>query len=494
MQDQVATVKQDRKAAVAALEVLGGKLQAEEDIIFRGRQYVLPENSDLHTAVRALSKQLEAEETHMAFSHIFEYRPWDGARATAKALKKAFGLMQSVPTPGMFGSTPPQMRSIPSGVGETEQVPWGDIVIPDFPGLTLTLTGTVDKDKGELFALVGEGPRKYRFVVDGIFKLVEEYLATDSLYRGKAFDGQSMPEFIDVSTVDPSKVVYSDDVMEQLEANVWSIIEHTQANRDAGLPIKRAVLFEGPYGTGKTLAATLTAQRCLASDEQWTFIACRPGQDRPEDVMATASLYQPSCVFIEDVDTFASGDSGGVDHVAKLLDTFDGARSKGVEIIVVLTTNHAETIHKGMVRPGRLDAVIHIGALDVHGVQRMAEAVIADGLLAHDIDWERVGLAADGFMPAFVKEGCDRAVRYNLARNRGRVTTINTDDLVNAMLGLRPQLELMEGASETLRRPTLDKVVVDLMDEAAAGVMNRSNMTNRRGNEASYEFQTEEVN
>ena len=46
-------------------------------------------------------------------------------------------------------------------------------------------------------------------------------------------------------------------------ANVWSLIRHSPKMRELGLPLKRAVLFEGDYGTGKTLGAFLTAQKCL---------------------------------------------------------------------------------------------------------------------------------------------------------------------------------------------------------------------------------------
>jgi hypothetical protein len=56
----------------------------------------------------------------------------------------------------------------------------------------------------------------------------------------------------------------------------------------------------------------------------------------------------------------------------------------------------------------------------------------------------------EGMLPSYVKEGADRAFRYALARANGEQEHIKltTQDFVNAAIGLRPQLDLMEGAKE----------------------------------------------
>ncbi len=238
--------------------------------------------------------------------------------------------------------------------------------------------------------------------------------------------------------------------MTQLNANVWSLLEHTDAMREQGLPLKRSVLLEGPYGTGKTLAAFLTAQRAVANN--WTFIFVRPNKDNLNDAMATAQLYQPSVVFFEDIDTTGSPDT----NASELLDVFDGIQAKGTEILAVLTTNHADRIHKGLVRPGRLDAVIHIGALDQAGIERLIYSIVPSRQLPKNLDMDSIYESMEGYMPAFVKEAIDRAIRYNLARNEGKFTQLSSDDFVQAGNGLRDQLNLMEGAREEFVQPTLD--------------------------------------
>ena len=288
------------------------------------------------------------------------------------------------------------------------------------------------------------GPRRFRHHIEGIFRLIEEELATNSMYRGKAFDGQEVPQFLDLSGVDASKVVYTAEVLDRLGTDIWALIRYPEQMREMGLPLKRAVLLEGPYGTGKTLAAYLTAQ--IAQEHGWTFIYGRPGRDELGDLMATARLYQPAVVFFEDVDTVASAD--GVDDVSRMLDILDGMQSKGTEIICILTTNHIDRLHKGMVRPGRLDAVIHIGALDPPAVERLIRSLVPEQLLTGSVDWPAVGAAMEGFMPAFCKEAIDRAMRWNLARNEGKPSALETIDFVTAADTLRPQLELMGRAGE----------------------------------------------
>lgn len=456
----------DRARILDNLAELGGKLTAEEDVLFQGQKFILPERMDLGSAISFLrEKQLE-DENEMNFTRTFRYRPWDGARATMAALRKAFGIV-SQRGQGAHGSTPPELRTIPISATETEQIPWGGLGVGHLPGCSLSLGSVKDPDFGQLFTLSAVGPRRYRHHIEGIFRLVEEELRANSMYRAKAFDGQEVPQFLDLSGVDPSKVIYTDQVVDRLEADIWALIRYPEQMRKMGLPLKRAVLLEGPYGTGKTLAAFLTAQ--IAQDHGWTFIYGRPGRDELEEVMATARLYPPAVVFFEDVDTIAHAE--GVDHVTRTLDILDGIQAKGTEILCILTTNHLNRIHKGMVRPGRLDAVIHIGALDASAIERLVHSLVPDSLISEDADWGAVGAAMDGFMPAFCKEAIDRAMRWNLARNKGNPSSLTTEDFIAAADGLRPQLELMSRAGEGARLDGIGSAIERTVKQSIDGTL-----------------------
>jgi transitional endoplasmic reticulum ATPase len=252
-------------------------------------------------------------------------------------------------------------------------------------------------------------------------------------------------------------------VLTQLKTNVWSLIEHTDLMRELGESLKRAVLLEGPYGTGKSLAAFLTAQKAEANG--WTFLFVKPGDDL-DAAMRTAQLYAPAVVFFEDIDVI--GEAGDPARVSKLLDSFDGIGAKGAEVVAILTTNRKDKIHKGMLRPGRLDAVISINHLDQVGVEKLIKAHVAGDML-RVMDYSKIFEAFQGFTPAFAKEAISRAKRYAIAREGGKPSFLTTSDFIGAAKSLTPQLELMHAADEEKTSPSLDKalreVVADVLDE-----------------------------
>ena len=463
----MARLTDDQRRALEVLAELGGGIfQAEDDIVQEGKRIIIPEGMTMRSAADYLYARIEADQEQTTFVRDFKFRPYDGAVCTWHALKRAFGMVGLHGSQGFFGPNPPAMIDVPVGPYESEQVPWGVFSIPILPNSTITPTHYTDEEMGELFRLVIEGPRKYRAQAEGLFALVQDELEQRSIYRGKAFDGQETPEFLDLSGVTPEKVIYSEETVLQLEANVWSVLRYRDKLKSQGISLKRSALFHGPYGTGKTLGGFLTAQ--IAIEHDWTFLYARPGRDDVNQVLQTARLYQPACVFFEDLDTVANPETASADGATRLLDRFDGITSKGTELMIVLTTNHPDRIHKGMLRPGRLDSVIEIGPLDEQATARLIQANSPEGVLAEDIDWGAVFIAAEKFLPAYVKEVADRAYRYALSRSEGETQGIllNTDDLVNAAHGLRPQLEMMEGAQEQTPKDALGAAFTETVKSA----------------------------
>lgn len=440
---------------LSRLATLGGRTFNDDDVLFEGSKFILPERMSLGEGRRFLEKKEKEQEKVTNFVKVFNYRPWDGAVCMFAALKRTFGMVgHKDGGMGMWGPEPPAMITIPTGVGVTEQIPWGRFELPALPGVLFVTDQANHPEKGPLFSMSVEGPKKWRFEIEGIFTIVQMELEKNSMYRGKAFDGQAMPEFIDVYSVDRSRVVYSEEVMTQLEANVWAQLRHTEECERLGMPLKRAVLMHGPFGTGKTLAALLTGQEAV--ENGWTFIKARPGRDDLGAVLQTARLYEPAVVFYEDIDVIANADEGSI---SKLLDDFDGIDAKGTKILCVLTTNYPEKIHKGMARPGRLDAMIEINDLDKQGVERLVRTRVED-LLADEIDWDAVFEAAVDYKPAFVTEGADRAVRYIIAEHGTTVgQEITSHHLISAMEGLRPQYDVMTGAKDKAEREPLTEAL-----------------------------------
>lgn len=468
---------------------LGGRFSREDDIIFQGRQYVLPEHQTMRASVKFLNDRLRDEEEAYQFGRVYSYLPWDGAVAVGTAMRELFGALvgKKIKTP--FGDIPPEFIDVQVGVNEYTQAPWGRIQLP-WDSESYLDVGQARNDHGDIvFSLSAMTRRKYRDEIAGLFNYVEDVLATRSIYRGKAITASEKPEFIDVSKVNPDDVIYTDHVMTELRTHIWLNIRHPQALRDNGQSMKRLVVLHGTYGTGKTLAANLTglevvrkAEQLLAERQEGysraalkalfkdmtTFVIVRPGIDSWERALTIARCYGKACIFVEDVDTMLKLHDD--QQIRTMLEQTDGLTSKGAELQVVWTTNHLDRIPKGMLRPGRTDALIEIGFMDRAGVERLTRRVVRT--LAPDVDFDAVFPAYEGYTPAYVREALDRTVRYALAENEGELGPITTEDLIHAAEGLRPQLAVMNDAPEKAELPEFENLFSALMERVAEGKIN----------------------
>ena len=453
-----------RAAILAALDRLGGLSVQEDTLVFEGSRIVLPESmrGSVGDAVAYLRDWQEQQEEEYTYRRTYPYRPTDGAAAFDRTMKRVFGSTGVGQATWSFftGKQPPEFRTIDVGYGETAQVPWGHVKFSPLDATFVTGAAS-DPEKGLLFHLAVQAPRKHRARIAGFFDAVGQELAERSIFRGKAINGAEEPSFLNVSTVDPSTVVYSADVMTQLNANLWALLEHTEIMRSLRIPLKRAVLVEGPYGTGKTLAGALTAQRAV--ENGWTYVLCRPGTDDLMTTLRTAQLYAPAVVWFEDIDTVA-GQVGSSMYLSRLLDALDGMTAKGTEIVAGFTTNHVDRLQKGLLRPGRIDTVIHIGELDAPGIERLIKVTVPGHLLGK-VDYTKVATAFTGYVPAFAREAIDRAMRYSIARNGGVPDEVTTADLVNAAQGLRAQHALMEDAAEGASGTTIDSLLTGRLED-----------------------------
>lgn len=484
--EQASRMSQDeaKKATIIALlGALGATQVGDDSISFQGDKLILPSAFEgrVPEAIEYLKNYYHAMEKHYEYNRTFRYRPHDGANAFHNVAMKLFGtagIGKNREATFFNPERPPVMETINVGLEKTTQIPWGKVEFTQLDA-TFNVGGRRDPELGDLFHLSVDAPKKYKRQINAFYEMVEKELKENSIYRGKAITGADNPTYLDTSKVDPAKVVYSAEVMTQLETAFWSRLRYTEAYRKMGLDLKRAVLLEGSYGTGKSLAGMLTAQE--AEKNGWTYILCRSGQDDLFNVLQTAQLYAPAVVWFEDIDVVASG--GDPEHIARLLDVLDGVQGKGSEILAGFTTNFVEKLQKGVLRPGRIDNIIHIGELDAEGYQKLIKSLVQPEQLG-DIDYDKVQASFAGFLPAFVSEAIKGALSYSLTRNNGNLKgiKINTDDLQNSALALRPQLELMNGAKEGANKPTLDSV----LNGTLAETLNKTEMIYDSGTNSHY--------
>ena len=450
----------------AGLASLMGSAMNDDSVTCAGTRFVLPAQfageGGLGRAQDFLRDYEKQQGEEFEFSRTFPYRPYDGAAAFDRAVRLMFGSAGlGRVTYGMFGQKYlPELVSVAVGPhGETLQVPWGRVQIPGWGYFDLEADRTED---GIVFDLHVTAPRRYRAEAEAFFDLVRHELDERSIYRGKAINADDhRPSFLDLDHLPPA--VYTQDVMGALERNVWAVLRYDEELREQGVSLKRAVLLGGPYGVGKSLAGALTAREAVAAG--WTYILVRSGKDNAKEALNTARIYAPAVVFIEDLDLETAGQDRKA--VAALLDQMDSVSTKGLEVLSIFTTNFPDKIDRGVLRPGRIDAYIEIGALDAEAFERLVRGVAPGGALDANIDWAQVAGAMEGYFPSFVVEAVSRAARDSAVRNNGKVISISTGDLVNAANDLRPQFNLMNTAPEGEHsQPTLGRVFTGIVEDA----------------------------
>ena len=429
----------------------------EAAVEYSGTKIILPgdpRQMKLGEAREWLTRLEAAEEQAVSIHEVIDAHPWDGCVAFMQAMKETYGWAQPVPTPTFFGPRPPQMLTIETGVGETTQIFWGSFRLP---GIEAQLATATEEKRGQMrFVIEGSTKRKHLEMIRALADLTRRIVQERSIYRGHAIklalDGSEInlmepPTFMNLKRVREDELVFSEDLMDQVITNLWTPIEQTGYCRTHDVPLKRGVLLEGPYGTGKTLAATVTAKKCEANG--WTFITV--GRvSALESALQFATNYQPCVVFVEDIDREMAGER--TVEMDDILNKIDGIISKGAEIMVVLTSNAASQINRAMLRPGRLDAVLHIGPPDADAVQKLLR-VYGRRLIRADADLSEAGLALAGRIPAVIREVVERSKLYAIARAPGKEFTLTDSDIVRSARGMAHHLALLDGKQEPEKSP-----------------------------------------
>ena len=446
------------------------------DIVRHGEKLIVPDGMKLGDVLDLVKRRMTFEEEEVVVRRTYNVFPWDGAHALMLALTERYGWAAAEATPGFFGSNPPQMLDVQVGYGQTKKVPWGRFSLPQVEGFVQC--SAQKKDGRVSFELVGKVLRKDEPTIELLFDTVEKTLRTNSIYMGKAIkirfrdnDGDLLeipePEFMNLNGISRDSLVYSDDVQNLIETNLFTPIERVSDCIANDMPVKRGVLLGGPYGTGKTMAATVAA--ALATNVGVTYVYV-PRSDELSDAIQFAKQYSDkACViFCEDIDRAVSGErSVKMDDILNILDGID---TKSSRIITVLTTNHLENINPAMLRPGRLDAIIDVTAPDAKAVEKLVR-LYGRETIAADADLTLVGEALAGTIPAVIAEVVKRAKLHQLQYQEPgtMIEEISSQALLDSALTIQAQRKLLEEQSKPkVKEPTFNEVIAAAVAPAIA--------------------------
>lgn len=248
----------------------------------------------------------------------------------------------------------------------------------------------------------------------------------------KMTDEKSKKTFADVAGADEEK--------EELR-EIVDFLKNPKKYIEIGAHIPKGILLVGPPGTGKTLLAKAVAGEAgvpffsiSGSDFVEMFVGV--GASRVRDMFEQAKKNLPSILFIDEIDAVGrqrgAGLGGGHDEreqtLNQLLVEMDGfGNNEGV--IIIAATNRPDILDPALLRPGRFDRQIVVGAPDIKGREEILRVHSRGKPLAGDVNLTNIAKSTAGFTGADLENLLNEAA---LLAARENVHQINNHHIEEA--------------------------------------------------------------
>ncbi len=220
---------------------------------------------------------------------------------------------------------------------------------------------------------------------------------------------------------------------EELE-EIVEFLKHPNQFNALGARIPKGVLLMGQPGTGKTLLARAVAGEAgvpffsiSGSDFVEMFVGV--GASRVRDLFGEAKKNAPAIIFIDEIDAVGrhrgAGLGGGHDEreqtLNQLLVEMDGF-GNNTGIIVMAATNRADILDPALLRPGRFDRQIVVGAPDVEGREAILKIHTKNKPLGPDVDLGVIAKSTAGFTGAELENLANEAALLAARRKKKAIT------------------------------------------------------------------------
>ena len=245
--------------------------------------------------------------------------------------------------------------------------------------------------------------------------------------------------FDDVAGVDEEK--------EELE-EIVEFLKNPKKYTDMGARIPKGVLLVGQPGTGKTLLAKAVAGEAgvpffIISGSDFVEMFVGVGASRVRDLFEQAKRNAPCIIFIDEIDAVGrqrgAGLGGGHDEreqtLNQLLVEMDGF-SANEGVIVLAATNRPDVLDKALLRAGRFDRQIVVGAPDVKAREQILEVHSKKKRLSDDVDLKVIAKNTSGFSGADLENVLNEAALLAARRNLPEIGMKEIEDaMVKVTMG-----------------------------------------------------------
>jgi cell division protease FtsH len=237
---------------------------------------------------------------------------------------------------------------------------------------------------------------------------------------------------------DAPKVTFNDvagaDEAKQDLMEVVDFLRKPQKYHDLGARIPRGVLLVGPPGAGKTLLARAVAGEANApffslSASEFVEMFVGVGASRVRDLFEQAKQSAPSIVFIDELDAVGRRRGAGLGAVNdereqtlnQLLVEMDGFDDRQ-EVILIAATNRPDVLDPALLRPGRFDRRVVVGAPDRKGRLGIFQIHTRKLPLAEDVNLDVLSTITVGMSGADIANLCNEAALTGARNNHEKIS------------------------------------------------------------------------
>ncbi|NED99392.1 ATP-dependent zinc metalloprotease FtsH [Phytoactinopolyspora halotolerans] len=253
-----------------------------------------------------------------------------------------------------------------------------------------------------------------------------------------------------LASKDAPKTTFADvaganEAIEELQ-EIKEFLQEPAKFQAVGAKIPKGVLLYGPPGTGKTLLARAVAGEAgvpfysiSGSDFVEMFVGV--GASRVRDLFKEAKENAPAIVFVDEIDAVGrhrgAGMGGGHDEreqtLNQLLVEMDGFDIK-TNVILIAATNRPDILDPALLRPGRFDRQVTIGAPDLDGRRRILEVHAKGKPLAPDVDLMAVARRTPGFSGADLANVLNEAALLTARADAKVITPKFMDEAIDRVI------------------------------------------------------------
>ncbi len=241
-------------------------------------------------------------------------------------------------------------------------------------------------------------------------------------------------------------VAGADEAVEELY-EIKDFLQNPARYQALGAKIPKGVLLYGPPGTGKTLLARAVAGEAgvpffTISGSDFVEMFVGVGASRVRDLFEQAKQNSPCIIFVDEIDAVGrqrgAGLGGGHDEreqtLNQLLVEMDGFGDRQ-GIILIAATNRPDILDPALLRPGRFDRQIPVGAPDLAGRRAILKVHSQGKPIAQDADLEGLAKRTVGMSGADLANVINEAALLTARENGTVITEAALEESVDRVIG-----------------------------------------------------------